>query len=371
MTRLFLILILTAVIPHFLSAQYISNVVLQNGKPLSEGQALTVSDTCYFSANTDMLWSLKLYHIDARNTTEYLYAIKTDSIPSKSFRILGDLSDVDKSNKYFWKYFYQENSLDVLFKGVLFATDTLSGVTSEYPLEFNLLPSIPQIIDCNWYNIECHPHPDDGFPTLITDSSYFEVKFTAKNDITRISIWYMMLNFNIQGEENPYLKWSTHFYLYPSDFSHINDTVSFIFPDREVDWGEYIQFSVANRYGGEGDIESDTIFTTDYIENPLYLNEINEFIKWWKETGSSVENIITDNPTSPLGINIDVDKDILRLSSSTGTINSVAIYDTSGRLRLVTNKNDLIDISVLPQAPYIIVCKTNNNELLTAKLLKQ
>lgn len=371
MKRLSWIFILIVGYALSVSSQNISSVILQNGMPLTADQTLTLSDTCYFMSNKDMLWTLKLYHRDSntKNTIEYLYTIKSDSIPTKTFVICGDLSDVDKSNKSRWKHYYQENDIDVLYKGILYVTDTTSGVVEEIPLNFNLLPSVPQIIDCYWHNIDCHPHPDDGFPTLITDSSYFEVSFIAKNEISHISLYYMALNFNIQGKENPDIRWQTLYYLYPSDFSHINDTISFAFPDREVDWGEYMQFSVSNQYGGS--IWSDIICTTNYINDPLILNDINEFIRWWEEIGSSIEDITNDNLTSPQPINIVVDGDNLNLSISNGAINSSAIYDISGQLRLITNNSDLIDISILPQGVYFITCKTETNELLTSKFLKR
>ena len=66
-----------------------------------------------------------------------------------------------------------------------------------------------------------------------------------------------------------------------------------------------------------------------------------------------------------------VDGDNLNLSISNCAINSSAIYDISGQLRLITNNSDLIDISILPQGVYFITCKTETNELLTSKFLKR
>lgn len=130
--------------------------------------------------------------------------------------------------------------------------------------------------------------------------------------------------------------------------------------DKLTDWGQFYIIKVYNQYGG---VESrDTLFTTNYIQDPLILARLEELEKEWSSV-SSVPN--------EYGIRIINKNSHIEIEGNKSLVQDLSIYNSTGKLMKTQRGGESMDISDLPQGLYIVSCRTTTNQLLTQKIMKQ
>lgn len=220
-----------------------------------------------------------------------------------------------------------------------------NGIKTTRSLKIALIPGRPVISDiCLTYE-----HYDWEFDSLMDSSvDYWDTDFSFNIKSPGATKFTMYVTDSFLFK---FTQW-----LYCEDFRGINEAKI----NYPADWGEYVLVSISNQFGY---VHSDTLYTTDYINDPVILARIEELRQQAGISEPTVEEEASDT--------FSWDNNTLTFDN---TVSEVYVYDVSGHLLLQSHNVETMDLSYLHGGIYIVAYKraTNQNSILNkTKIIKR
>lgn len=317
----------------------------QDGKPLPPNGVLLLNDTCIFKVmgtegNEGYKWSFRLEKKDGssyelkKTDDSPAFIISADSALYRNFYLYRDL-----------KQTIVANDSSVYFTGKIFC-QSAENQTDSFPVRLNLLPSMPRILEVKLiYN---------GYDTIIHD--FKDAALCLTYSAARATQMYL--------EYTTYLPDNKYFFEFIEDGGKLNPWESIHnFCTPGFYYEEYYTLFVRNNCGQS--VSQDTILTTDYINDPEILKDLQEY---W-HTNSIKMNKIAENE---LQIYYDPISENMYLKGDLSSIRELKIFDTNGKCRKIINKAEpVINLSSIEKGIYIITGVTGTSKIFAKKFIKQ
>ena len=335
-----LIIMVFCTLPHIMSQKISPIIILQDGREVNQEHAFLDGDTCTFhsdNTNEKYNWSFALFE---RNTNNLMQVLRTAE-PTSTFTIHSDLIDWHYAKRY-----KMEGDSSVYFKGMVFLLDGQEKKDS-LAIRFNLLPSIPKIIDASFIYTKYDWEYDDFFP-----NAEFSIYFRSERCDKCLLYTGDPFDFDFP---------LTHSYFRSvRDISPYRSSGILIIRTDDADWGQFYEMLPGNKYGWG--MSNDTLFSTNYIYDPQILARLDEL----KKEEASVSSVPNE-----YSIQIINKNNYIEIEGNKSLVQDLSIYSPTGKLMKTQRGSENIDISNLPQGLYIVSCRTTTNQLLTQKIMKQ
>lgn len=335
-----LVIIAFCVLPHIMSQKISPIITMQDGREVNSEYAFLDGDTCSFRtehANEKYNWAFALFE---REPDALIQVLRTNERTS-TFTLHPNLIDWHYAKRY-----EVGGDSSVYFKGMVYLLDGQEKKDS-LAICFNLLPSTPKIIDASFIYTKYDWEYNDFFPNA-EFSIYFRSERCDKCLLYTGDPFYF--DFPL-----------THSYFRSvRDISPYRSSGILIIRTDDADWGQFYEMLPGNKYGWG--TSNDTLFSTNYIHDPIILARLEELKKEWSSV-SSVPN--------EYGIRIIYKNSHIEIEGNKSLVQGLSIYNPTGKLMKTQRGNENTDISNLPQGVYIVSCRTTTNQLLTKKIMKQ
>lgn len=281
----------------------------------------------FFSYNDKELdWTLSICKKGDKQGDGYELCTVRRIIGAKTFKIAvsPDLFEWNDAARFV------EKDTCIYIKGMLSATDK-DGHTETLPLRFDVLPTKPNFsgkwihIDFDWDNVD------------FNESSLFQLTFSAarcKSFVLQCSPSY--IEDSSVAFSRGYVK-----------ILHDCDAYNFV-EDKDVGystWGTFFVLQACNSYGKV--VADDTISTTDCLEDERMKARISEFMQVMASINGPQESLF----------GISLKGRILHVDATKDNIDSIEIYDLTGKNVYVSAFLSTIELYNFPKGIYIVVCR--------------
>lgn len=239
---------------------------------------------------------------------------------------------------YMWaeKAFRTFNSLDNRDEFTLYVSfRSESGEYDERSVRLGLLPCRPSLNNIqfkyqyDWTYDQIYPNGTFSFEVEANNSKTFFLHYSKS---------FLPPSKNI-------------FFAFTKEFQEENHAVI----SYDADWGEYVTVSAGNEFGF---VNSDTIYTTDYIQDENVIKRINEIL-------GSASNI----PVIENAIPFSWDNEIIRFYTMP---RHVCVYSIEGRIVHISSGKGEIDLSNMKDGIYILsYYEERTNRYINYKILKK
>lgn len=325
------------------SAQLIQSVTLQNGTAVEKNYALAKNDTCTFISNGKADWRFILYENHRRDSVIVLEASDTDT-----FRIPVARERLNyKSSVAIDRAVSECGSLEY-FVGEVQATTI--DTTATFPVMLDVLPVRPYVESMTWDSITLNP--DHAY--CINEIAHIKVFLESRdNDTERLTLLEAAWGDYFGGEE--YIRWND--LIAQIDYKHEGEYITF---DYWIDWCCYIRVYVTNKFGG---IYSEPALVNDYITDPYVLSVIEEY----RDKLTGIDRVKIDQADIPLSIS----DNRIEMIGDAKELTAIRLVDSTGNVLISQSEVASIDISHYPAGMYILICYTNDNNIVSHKFIKR
>lgn len=325
------------------SAQLIQSATMQDGAVVEKNHALAKNDTCTFISNGKADWKFVLFENHRRDSIIVLEASDTDTfcIP------------VTREKLNYWTFITvdrtvsESGSLEYLVGEVRAKkNDTIAT----FPIMLDVLPVRPHVESITWDSITLNP--DNAY--CINEIAHIKIFLESRdNNTERLTLMEEALGDYYGGEE--YIRWNS--FVTKINYEQEGEYITF---DYLIDWACYIRVYVTNEFGG---IYSEPALVNDYITDPYVLSVIEKYRE--KFTGINRAKI------DQTDISLSVSDNWIEITAENEDIVAVRLIDSTGNILLSQRETASIDISNYPAGMYILICHTNENNIVSHKFIKR